>query len=163
MEKMIEEKVEVLQDRIIDFAGMEHPFVLAALVEERHLSLGLSICHPDDKFDEKVGILKAIGRARYNPVAITVGKKGYLEITLIRAFLNQESEYIKRNPEAFIPGYKEAKEKYMKKKEMESIKNNFSEIERIVVEKCIENPKFLDNVDRYLTWINRKKCKQSGK
>ena len=49
---------------------------------------------------------------------------------------------------------------------MEGLKENFSEVEKIVVEGVQKDPKFLDNVNTYLAWLNNQnkgKCKKHGK
>lgn len=70
-----------------DFKGEVHKFVIAAVVRkcnpytyletydnsgniiygdkemEKFMSIGLSICNPEDKYNEKIGMLRAEGRA----------------------------------------------------------------------------------------------------
>lgn len=131
------------------------------------VSIGISICNPEDEFNEKTGICKAVGRANQADIALYATIDGYINTTLIKAFLQQEAEYLKKYPEKFIIGYEEAKARYLKNKSMEEMKDNFSSTEKIIVEEVQKNPEFLDNVTTYLTWLrnqeNGKKCKKSGK
>ena len=181
--------VEVIKDSFVDYAGKTHHFVIAAVskpceentasviwddwtveVQEslsKGLSIGISICNPEDTFDEKVGVLKAVSRAQKSDPVLYVTNPGYINSTLVKAFLQQEANYLKNNPELYIEGYSDAKKRYLKKKNMEEMKDNFSSTEKIIVEEVQKNPKFLDNVSTYLAWLknqeNGKRCKKSGK
>lgn len=74
------------------------------------LRLGWAICNPKDKFDEKLGKTIAIGRARKSSeVALYATQLGYINTKLVKAFLEQEAEYFKANPETCIAGYKRKK------------------------------------------------------
>lgn len=180
-------RVEVLKDSFKDYAGNIHHFVIAAVSEnfedsygdiltvslfEEHdrflpinyvtkgVRLGISICHPDDEFNEKIGTLKAINRAQKSSIALFTPNSGYINTTLVKAFLVQEANYLKNNPDKYIKGYNEAKDRYLRNKSMEKMRDEFSEVERIIVEKVQENPRFLDNVNTYLSYI-KNKCKKS--
>ena len=183
--------VEVIKDSFVDYAGKTHHFIIAAISDnlektygdtpivvvpqglcsetigfaEKGIRIGISICNPEDKFDEKVGTLKAIARAKRSNIALYASDKGYINTALVRAFLQQEAEYLKNNPEQYITGYEDSKSRYLKRKSMEEMKENFSSTEKIIVEEVQKNPKFLDNVNIYLTWLNNQKngCKKSGK
>ena len=188
----MKEHVNVLKDSFVDYAGKTHHFVIAAVTNDlmneegqvpliiredcaivdvvatakKGISLGVSICNPEDQFVEKVGVLKAVARARNSEAVLYVTDPGYINKTLVEAFLKQEAEYLKNNPEAYITGYNEAKERYLKNQKMKNLKENFSEVEKIVVEGVQKNPKFLDNVNTYLAWLNNQnkgKCKKHGK
>jgi len=171
------EHVELLKDQFVDYAGRSHHFILAAISEDfpcecdvitsggveadligsvsKGLKLGLSICNPEDTFIEKVGICKALGRAKQSDPVVFVSYKGLINTTMVRALLEQEANYLKANPEKYITGYSESKERYLKKQEMEKVKSNFTEVERIVADGLQKNPKFLDNVNKYLEWVKR--------
>lgn len=126
---MKKERVEYLVDSFVDSNGDERHFVVAAVSEvftecdepdwiidgegdEVHkilkgLKLGFAICNPADKFDEELGITIAIGRARKNAqYALVSSELGYINTKLVQAFLEQEAEYFKNNPESKIIGYK---------------------------------------------------------
>lgn len=124
------------------------------------LRLGISMCNPTDEFDEKVGALKAIARARENKPSLLSVDPGTINTRVVRALLEQEAEYLKHNPENFIEGYADMKARYEKRKEMEAMAEKFSETEKAVVAGIQENPKFLDNALEYLGWLkNQKKGK----
>lgn len=124
------------------------------------LRLGISMCNPTDEFDEKVGALKAIARARDNNPSLLSVYPGAINTRVVRALLEQEAEYLKHNPENFIEGYTDMKARYEKRKEMEDMAKNFSDTEKAVVAGIQENPKFLDNAFEYLDWLkNQKKGK----
>lgn len=183
----MKEHVDVIKDSFVDYAGKTHHFVIAAYTREvadysiakvsdffglslgkvvKAVSLGISICNPEDEFVEKVGVLKAIARAKNSAPVLYVTDYGYVNKTLIEAFLKQEAEYLKANPATYIKGYDDSKERYLKKQEMSNIEKNFTEVERIVVEGVKKDPKFLDNVNTYLEWLDKQKkskCKKSGK
>lgn len=185
--------VEVIKDSFVDYAGKTHQFIIAAVCDsfenehsdalmvmqpegstfnvvgyvEKGIRLGISICNPEDEFNEKVGTLKAIARAKNSVVAIYASDRGYVNTTLVRALLQQEAEHLKSNPDMYIVGYNDSKARFLKRKSMEELKNNFSEVEKIVVEGVKKDPKYLDNVNMYLSWLKNqeqgKKCKKSGK
>ena len=121
-------------------------------VVSKALYLGVSICNPIDEFNEKVGIAKAIARAKNSDPSVFVTKPGLINTTMVKALLEQEAQYLKNNPGLFITGYEAARKKYMDQKEMESIEDNFSDIEKQVVEHTKNNPNFLDNILKYFGW-----------
>lgn len=180
----------VIQDKFVDYAGKVHHFVVAAVSETfnpetspeiiqvdgleteelgsliKGVKLGVAICNPTDAFNEKAGTLRAIARAEDAEYAIMSSSRGYINENVVKALLASEASYIKNNPEKYIQGYAEMRDRYLKNKEMEDTHKNFSEVERIVVEKIEENPRFLDNVHKYLDWkANQKKgrCQKRGK
>lgn len=122
--------------------------------------LGVSICNPTDQYDEKVGALKAIARARVNSPALLATDPGTINARVVKALLEQEAEYLKHNPDNFIVGYADMKACYLKRQEMKAMAENFSDLEKAVVEGLQKNPKFLDHVFDYLEWSkNQKKGK----
>lgn len=172
----MKQRYEVYVDSFVDYAGETHPFVIAAVSEdytdgidcitilddedmpigiEKGLRLGVAICHPTDKFDEKIGTLKAIGRAEKSTPILYSAHSGCINTEVVRALLKQEAEYLKHNPNLFIKGYNEAKERYLKNKEMNKLYDSLSEIEKVVIKESQKNPKFLDNVNTYLKWYHR--------
>lgn len=74
------------------------------------VKLGFAICNPIDEVDEELGERIAIGRAKKaSSYALYSTKPGYINTTMIEAFLKQEAEYLKKNPELYIAGYKRKK------------------------------------------------------
>lgn len=184
----MKEYVDAIKDFFIDYAGNKHHFVIVTVSSEvdteladycmghvenknfiidcrgdivKEVKVGISICNPEDKYDEKIGFLKALKRAKNSNDKILVTNKGFINTKVIRAFLEQEAEYLKDNPEKYIKGYADTKARYLKRIEMEKLSDNFSELEHTIVNNVEENPKFLDNVKTYLEWS--KKCKKRGK
>lgn len=178
--------IEIIKDSFVDFLGKTHHFVIAAVSEvldntavvalpegflvssigsvNKGIKLGISICNPTDEFDEKVGVLKATARAKNAPYTLFASDCGQINTTVVKALLTQEAEYLKSNPDKYIKGYSESKARFMKKNEMEKVKDNFTEVEKAIVVEVEKDPKFLDNVTKYLSWVNNqnkgKKCKQ---
>ena len=126
---MKKERIETFVDSFVDTNGDTRHFVIAAISvmfnEENEpatvvdlnndecgyvikgLKLGFSICNPNDEFDEKLGITIAVGRARKSAdYALLASEPGFINTKLVRAFLEQEAEYFKHNPESRIIGYK---------------------------------------------------------
>lgn len=175
----------VLKDKFTDYAGVEHQFVVAVrkvnlknydseftnitsfddddevIGEVRTgLQVGIAICNPVDEYDENTGILKALGRAKKAECSLYSTFPGQLGKAVMQAYLEQEVQYIKNNPDKYIKGYNEAKEKFFKAKEMEKLKNNLTDTEKEIIENVKKNPNFLDNVYSYLRYLNIKfnKC-----
>lgn len=126
---MKKERIETLVDSFVDVNGDTRHFVIAAIsvmfdqddepatvsdLEYKEcgevvkgLKLGFAICNPSDKFNEELGITIAVGRARKNAeYALLASKPGFINTPLVHAFLLQEAEYFKHNPESHIAGYK---------------------------------------------------------
>lgn len=182
--------VEVIQDQFEDYAGRIHRFVIAAVSDNfkdgecpdivnvqdlrteilgsviKGVKIGIAICNPNDEYNEKAGVCRAVARAEEADYAILSTSRGYINETVVKALLTSEAEYIKKNPEQYIAGYADSRDRWLKKQEMEGIRDNFSEVERIVVEKIQEDPKYLDNVEKYLGWLanqEKGKCQKRGK
>lgn len=124
--------------KFTDFEGKEHIVTVCAytydgLSNERVLGIGYSITNPLDNYNEEVGKTIAKNRAMDEP-AVMCYKRGFLNSELVNSILKRETEYICNNPEKFIAGYAEAKERYNKKKEIENIKSSLSDNEKILIE-----------------------------
>lgn len=106
----------------------------------RMVSLGIAICCPADKkvFSEEIGKKIALNRAEKEVPKFVSLFPGVVNTTLVRAFLRQEMEFIKKNPEQFIVGYAEAKERYNKKVNFEKTIENLSEAEATIVEHAMK-------------------------
>lgn len=136
----MEKCIEVIKDNFIDYAGKKHYFVIAAISVElagwtvsglrysksgasayavidvvpKGIKIGYAICNPLDKFEEKIGVERAIGRARKSNPSIFTTHKGYVNTKTVRALLESEAEFLKKNPELYIAGYKDAMKAYKK-------------------------------------------------
>ena len=106
----------------------------------RMVSLGIAICCPADKkaFSEEIGKKIALNRAEKEVPKFVSIFPGVVNTTLVRAFLRQEMEFIKKNPEQFIVGYAEAKERYNKKVDFDKTIQNLSEAEAAIVEHAMK-------------------------
>lgn len=126
-------------DKFIDNNGIEREFILAAvsidLYKERSLDvtnsyatiygsdyykdfylskvlcLGIAVRRPEDKFDEKLGMTIAKGKALkalQNPKKgklIFVSDPGLINTKMVQALLEQEALYFKRDPRCYIASY----------------------------------------------------------
>ena len=167
----MEDSAKFINDSFVDFAGKTHYFTVVAtstnkkgtyIVNEEsgycfppvetEIHLGVSICNPEDPFDGYKGITKATKRADNSPAILYITKKCYGTNGLINALLKREAEYSKKNPGKYIKGYDEARIRYFKRKRMEDIENNFSDLEKSVIKEIESNPKFLDKIQEYIQW-----------
>ena len=158
----------VLKDKFVDYAGNIHQFVIAgvkiSIKSENYnvfgidsidtigyaLGVGVAICNPSDEFDEKIGALKAIGRAyKYKP-SIYSRYSGQLGDNVIKAILQQEIEYIQQHPEKYIKGYLESKDKYLQEQKLKKIESNLTDIEKVVAENVKKDSNYLSNVTEYI-------------
>lgn len=106
----------------------------------RMVSLGIAICCPADNkvFSEEIGRKIAQNRAEKEVPKFVSLFPGVVNTTLVRAFLKQEMEFIKKNPEQFIVGYAEAKARYEKKLNLDKTVKNLTEEEAAVVQAAME-------------------------
>lgn len=160
----------VITDSFIDYKGVSHTFTIAAIKKSLNtldncmavtdgymigdvracLKIGVSICNPSDKFEKKLGTIKALGRAEKSDPVLYTEFSGQLTEDLIRAYLKQEIEYIKENPGKYIHGYENAKHNYEEKKEMENIHSNLSDFKKVLVENIKKDPEYLNDVQQYI-------------
>ncbi len=165
----------VLKDKFVDYVGKEHQFVIAGVkisIKNDSISIkndgegvyavdsigtigyalgiGVAICNPVDTFDEKVGVLKALGRAYKQEPTIFTQYSSQLGDSIINAVLQQEIEYIKQHPEKYIGGYLDAKDKYLQEQKLKKIESNLTDIEKVVAENVKKNSNYLSNVTEYI-------------
>lgn len=180
----MKEHINVIKDSFIDYSGKEHHFVIAAIttpfedegtgypvvygdgtanVLVKKITLGVSICNPEDTFNEKTGVMRALGRAKQSDPVLYAVDGDVITNFLVDSLLAQEAKFLKNNPGLFIRGYNEAKERYLKNNKMNELANNFSETERIIIDNIKKNPNYLDNVNEYIKWFNSQQCKNHGK
>lgn len=175
--------VEYLTDSFVDFKGVEHKFVVCAVSSapenydelelavsyvyddyasydkrhyvERMVSIGYSVCNPEDKFNENKGREIAYRKALNNlsnPVLCS-SVKGVVNKTLIKALLKQESKFVKENPERIIKGYNDSKARYEKKKKTQEEYNSLNENERNIVNMALEGT----DLNKYTDLANKLK------
>lgn len=79
----------------------------------KKVSVGFSICNPEDEFDENIGKLKAYNRAKNSDAVLYATKSGMINTKVVTALLIQESEYFKENPGSQIKGYRDKMNRYL--------------------------------------------------
>lgn len=90
----------------------------------KSLSVGISICNPEDEFDVEVGKAKALARAKCSTPVLYATKPGVINTTMVKALMKQEAEYLKNNPDAYIKGYSTAERKYEQyQKDLDTLAN----------------------------------------
>ena len=130
-------KTEYLCDKFVDYRNKEREFVLVAISvpvssyidvynysdeikkfpcsheSYKCLAIGMSIRHPDDKYDVEFGKKIAVGKAlKGKGKYLFVTDSGLVNTKMVRALLEQEADYFKRNPESYIAGYTKAAKKW---------------------------------------------------
>lgn len=101
----------------------------------RVVSIGISVCHPTDTFDEEKGKANAYNKALHDPKCPTIYTKdrGVASGTLVKAFLKQEVNFLKENPERLIKGYNQMKARFDKKQALKARVEGLSDNEKLVV------------------------------
>lgn len=161
---MKQDIAEYLVDSFIDFKGQEHHVVICALSQTpvsneddylmvgwvfgdaidpdadiyndvyRTLSVGVAICNPCDEFDVEIGKKIAHNKASISTPKLVSLEQGVVNSTLVRAFMRQEMEYIKKYPGKFIAGYDESKARFDEQKNLDNEVKNLSNDEAEVVQ-----------------------------
>ena len=95
-----------------------------AATVSKSLSIGISICNPEDEFDVEVGKAKALARAKCSTPVLYATKPGVINTIMVKALMKQEAEYLKNNPDAYIKGYSTAEKKYEQhQKDLDTLAN----------------------------------------
>lgn len=97
------------------------------------LRIGISICNPEDTYNEKVGYNKALARARASQPVMFVTKAGIINTKMVKALLEQELEFAINNPDTIIPGYSKTMQTYLRNKENEKLFSSLSSEEQIAL------------------------------
>ena len=87
----------------------------------KSVSIGVSICNPEDEFNYVIGCKKAQARAKNSNATLYATKSGMINTTMVTGLLTQEAEYLKNNPDAYIKGYEESKRAYLEKQKKADI------------------------------------------
>ena len=87
----------------------------------KSVSIGVSICNPEDEFNYVIGCKKAQARAKNSNATLYATKSGMINTTMVTGLLTQEAEYLKNNPDAYIKGYEESKRAYIEKQKKADI------------------------------------------
>lgn len=84
---------------------------------EKVLLIGMSIRNADDKYDEEIGKRIAVGKAmKLKGKQLILSHAGLANTKMVRALLEQEADYFKRDPQSYIAGYNERAKKYKENK-----------------------------------------------
>ena len=87
----------------------------------KSVSIGVSICNPEDEFNYVIGCKKAQARAKNSNATLYATKSGMINTTMVTGLLTQEAEYLKNNPDAYIKGYEESRKAYLEKQKKADI------------------------------------------
>ena len=138
-------KVQYISGTFTDFKGQERKFVMAAvsIITEgafidlddiyetpapKCVSIGVSVCLPQDKFDEELGKKIAYGKAMKSiEHRLYVTDEGLINTVMVNGLLEQESEYFKKYPGRYIHGYNEYKARYERAMRIEGYINQLDE------------------------------------
>ena len=160
---MKKEVVEYLCDSFVDFMGKEHKFILCAVSRTnkdvgillnddtfvdsaRILTIGWSVCNTVDEFNEELGKEIAYKRAisdKFLPDIIST-VPGIINTKLVMALLEQEAEYIKRDPNCIIPGYNDKAKKVQSENCATEAYNNLTADEKKVVDILKNTPNLME-------------------
>ena len=123
----------------------------------RMVTVGIAVCNPCDNFDEETGKRIAYNKAaniEYLP-RIYATRPGIITKELVDAFLKQQVEFVKENPEKLISGYDESKAEYEK---IQSVKNQieqFTDEERVAFELALKGVNLTKLNNLAITYKNR--------
>ena len=103
----------------VDFKGEKHYITAVGISEETEngvtLNIGVSICSPEDKYNEDLGLDIAYRRATESDPILTASSKKGINCAYIDAILKSEIDYIKLRPQKYIKNYWEKYDKYKEK------------------------------------------------
>lgn len=144
-------------DSFINYKGEEQKFVLCVRTTKstniisdvdpdiiptyyegfRDLYIGISICNPNDEFNEEIGKKIALGKTKSYIPKLVATEPGIINNALVQALIKQEVTFIKNNPGKFIAGYDEAKRKYEAKINLKEEIKNLTNDEALIVEAAL--------------------------
>jgi hypothetical protein len=147
-ESTFKPKAQYFTGEFEDFLDRTHKFVIAAYSKmvngEKVLSLGVSITHPDDKYNEGLGKSLALNRAKKNSnYYAKVSHPGMINYDVVQTLLEHEALYISTHPGKYIKGYEAFKKRYMKRVYKIFLFKKLTKEERSFIElrnKLMENP-----------------------
>lgn len=162
----MKERVEYRVDSFVDFTGMERKFVMVALSQEvcaeidpdtenwdedallsdKCLSIGVSVCQPEDEFDENMGVQIALGKARkLHNHALYSTDPGLINRGVVNALLDREVAFFKQCPGKYLKGYDTAKAIYEEGRKMVELEASLSDEERTCLDTLLTSKN--DRVD----------------
>lgn len=157
-------RTEYVIGDFVDFKGQTRQFIMAAVsmeiedgyVEEKIVKkvvIGLSICNPDDEWDEELGKKIARGKAINRKTRISslyATDKGSINSTLVRAYLQQEAEFLAHNPGKYIKRYNLDKDHYEYEQKIEKARSGLSEAEKKVISGLVASGKGSSHINDFI-------------
>lgn len=119
----------------------------------RTVSIGISICNPNDVFDVEIGKKIAYNKAKDNTPCLFATKGSVVNSLLVNALMDQELDRLSKYPHLYIAGYENAKKAYENKLECEKMLENLDPLESetieainsgVDVDKCLKLAKYLN-------------------
>lgn len=100
--------------------------IQSELALSRAVFIGISVCNPQDEWDEEKGRMIALSKARgfkasapEKSAAIFTARAGMISEPLVTALLTREVEHVKDDPGYVIKGYNQMKARWEEKQEMQ--------------------------------------------
>ena len=123
----------------------------------RMVTVAIAICNPEDEFDLEKGKQQAYNKAANIETLprLYTSNKGVITKELVDAFIKQQINFFKENPETLIKGYKEAKEAYENIQKAKNTIDNFSEEEKTVFNLAIKGVDFSKYVNLAKIYIQK--------
>ena len=128
-----------------DYLGKEHKIIVCGVTKseeseiafrrgyeitckeiQKTLSIGVSICNPNDEYDEEKGQMIAYNRALKEEVLLTSSRRGMFNTATVHFLLNDYLKYIERDPGSILKGYNDAEKAYHEKMDLLNDIQNFS-------------------------------------
>ena len=80
----------------------------------KRISLGFSVCNPEDTFNEELGKTIVLCISEKRPAGVHYATKaGMINTDLVESLITQEMQHFENNPGAVLAGYDKAKAAYL--------------------------------------------------
>lgn len=100
--------------------------IQSELALSRAVFIGISVCNPQDEWNEEKGRMIALSKAKgfkasapEKSAALFTARAGMISEPLVNALLTREVEHVKDDPGYVIKGYNQMKTKWEEKQEMQ--------------------------------------------
>jgi hypothetical protein len=143
-------KKEIVTYKIGEFsnyAGISQKITMCAVSNstfenlERELYIGISICNPEDEYNEELGKKIAYSKAVNSDPVLMATVPGIINSTLVESVLNSELGFIIKHPGKYITGYDKKAKKYFDKKLAIDMFNSM-DVDQQAIVKAIQEGKF---------------------
>lgn len=89
---------------------------------EKYVLIGMSVRNAEDKYDVEIGKRIAVGKAlKFKGKQLLLSHAGLANTKMIRALLEQEAEYFKRDPQSYIAGYRNSEKRWIEKQSQSQV------------------------------------------